>query len=113
METKELLKRSKETKEAVVALTNFLKKEFAIEVLNEDSIVSQLYHAAEDFYWELSGIESDLDVSSGRKKYFVDGVQISREQAIMIKAENEIHLETARETGDVKHLEKCKFVVEL
>lgn len=110
---KELLKKSKETKEAVASLTSFLKKEFAPEVMSSSSIISQMYHAAEDFYWELAGIESDLDASSGRKRYFVDGLQISKEQALLIKADNETHLEKARTTGDVTHLEKCKFIVEL
>lgn len=113
MEIKELLGKSKEMRTAVSAFADFLKENYGKEIMVTSSLLSQLYLAVDDFYWEIVGIESDFAAKALETRYYVDGVQISKSEAFRIKAQNEWLLEKAKTTGDMSELAECKFVVEL
>jgi hypothetical protein len=113
MKTNDLLEKSKEMRTNVSAFAGYLKENYGEEIMCKSSLISQMFHAVEDFYWEITGIVADMRNKDGDVRYFVDGIQVSKSEADRIKADNDLFLEKAKATGNVEHLAKCKFVVEL
>lgn len=113
MKTQELFDKSSEVRAVVSAFAGYLKENYGEEIMVKSSLISQMFHSVEDFYWEQTGIVADLRSRDGAVRYFVDGVQVSKAEADKIKAENDRILEQATITGNVEGLSGCKFVVEL
>ena len=113
METKELLEKSKEMRTNLSAFAGYLRENFGEEIMVKSSLISQLFNAVEDSYWEITGIVADIRCKDGDVRYFVDGVQVSKAEAERIAAENDRIVNYALSTGKVDELSGCKYIVEL
>ena len=55
MKTQELFDKSSEVRAVVSAFAGYLKENYGEEIMVKSSLISQMFHSVEDFYWELAG----------------------------------------------------------